>query len=78
MTVFYFTDNTVTYYINASGLSGYSSLHGLISQIWLLEIKLDLHLIVVHIPGIVTIQQGTDGLSQGIRMSSLHLLMDEK
>ena len=77
-TVFYFTDNTVTYYIGASGSSAEPKLHDLISNIRLLEIELDIHLNVVHIPGLVMNDQGTDNLSQGIWMSSLHSYMDER
>ena len=77
-TVFYFTDNTVTYYIGASGSSSEPKLHELISNIRLLEIELDIHLNVVHIPGLVMIDQGTDNLSRGIWMSSLHSYMDER
>ena len=77
-TVFYFTDNTVTYYIGTSGSSSKERLHKLISNIRLLEIELDIHLVVVHIPGLVMIEQGTDGLSRGIWMSALHNFMDER
>ena len=76
--VFYFIDNTVNYYTGASGSSPKPPLHSLISQIQLLEIELDLHFIIIHIPGVVMIQQGTDGLSQGIWMSSLHSHMNER
>ena len=54
------------------------TLHELISAIRLIEIEVDIHLPVIHIPGVVMIQQGTDNLSQGIWISSLHSLMDER
>ena len=77
-TVFYFTDNTVTYYIAASGSSSTPALYELISSIRILEIELDIHLMVIHIPGVVMIDQGTDGLSRGIWMNNLQSLMDER
>ena len=77
-TVFYFTENTVTYYIGASGSSSTPLLHELISSIRLLEIELDIHLMVIHIPDVVMIDQGTDGLSRCIWMDNLQSLMDER
>jgi len=71
-TVFYFTDNSVTYYILNSGSSKHERLHALIVEIKLLELKLNILLNVIHIPGRVMITQGTDGLSRGVWMSSLH------
>ena len=65
-TVVYFTDNTVLHYIGASRSSGIPSLHALITSIRLLEIDLVIHIVVIHIPGVVMIDQVTDGLSQGI------------
>ena len=76
-TVFYFTDNSTTYFICARGSSKWPRLHALISEIRLLEIELGISLQVIHIPGVIMIQQGTDGLSRGIWMSPLHSLMDE-
>ena len=77
-TVFYFTDNTVTYFIALSGSSKFPRLRALISEIRLLEIQLGILVEVVHVPGVVMIQQGTDGLSRGIWMSTYHSLMDER
>ena len=65
-TVFYFTNNSVTYLITESGSSRDDKLHALVSNIRLLEIDLRIQLVVIHIPGVVMIQQGTDGLSCGI------------
>jgi hypothetical protein len=50
--------------------------HTLIQAIYLLELELDCHLQVVHVPGVVMIDQGTDGLSRGVWMSDLHLHVD--
>jgi len=77
-TVFYFTDNSTTYYIAASGSSPHPRLHDLISEIRLLELQLAVVLKVIHVPGLVMIEQGTDGLSRGIWMSGLHSFMDER
>ena len=77
-TVFYFTDNSTTYYIAASGSSPHPRLHDLISDIRLLELQLAVVLEVIHVPGLVMIEQGTDGLSRGIWMSGLHSFMDER
>jgi hypothetical protein len=77
MVVFYFTDDSGVYWIAAAGSSRAVHLHRLIVEIRLLEIELDCLLQVIHVPGLVLIQQGTDGLSRGIWMSALHSLMDE-
>jgi hypothetical protein len=70
--VFYFTDNSTTYWIAASGSSRHAELHALIVEIKLLEQKLECSLEVVHVPGLLMITQGTDGLSRGVWMSALH------
>jgi hypothetical protein len=75
--VFYFTDNSGVYWIAAAGSSRAAHLHRLIVEIRLLEIELDCFLQVIHVPGLVLIEQGTDGLSRGIWMSALHSLRDE-
>jgi hypothetical protein len=75
-TVFYFTDNSTTYWILASGSSGIPALHKLIEGIRLLELELDGSLQVIHVPGVIMIDQGTDGLSRGIWMSALQGLQD--
>ena len=74
--VFYFTDNSTSYWIAASGSSGSPGLHTLIEDIRLLELELGCSLHVVHVPGIIMIDQGTDGLSRGIWMSPLQGLQD--
>jgi hypothetical protein len=72
-TVFYFTDNEVTYYITHSGSSRTPPLHALVMQIKDMERLLEIHLEVVHVPGKAMIAQGTDGLSRGIWISPHHL-----
>lgn len=49
----------------------------LIEEIRLLELELQCHLQVIHVPGVVMIQQGTDGLSRGVRATVLHELADQ-
>jgi hypothetical protein len=76
ITVFYFTDNSTTYWIAASGSSGSPGLPQLIEEIRLLELELECCLQVIHVPGMIMIDQGTDGLSRGIWMSALQGLQD--
>jgi hypothetical protein len=71
-TLFYFTNNSTTYWVCSSGSSQSPALHLLVEQIKLLELELNIELQVVHVPGVVMIQQGTDGLSRGIWASELH------
>jgi hypothetical protein len=68
-TVFYFTDNLVSYYIMASGSSTSPELHRLVLQIKRLELVMACHLEVIHVPGKLMIHQGTDGLSRGLWMT---------
>jgi hypothetical protein len=75
-TVFYFSDNSPTYWISSSGSSASPALHRLIEDIRLLELELTCTLQVIHVPGLLMIDQGTDGLSQGIWMSALQGLQD--
>lgn len=70
-TVFYFTDNSTTYWICQKGSSKHPSLHEQVEKIRALEVKLGCHLTVIHVPGKVMIQEGTDGLSRGIWMTPL-------
>jgi len=71
-TVFYFTDNYVTYCIVSSGSSPSPELHKLIEAIRLLELELNCTLVAVHVPGVVMIRQGTDSLSRGVWVSPFH------
>lgn len=72
-TVFYFTDNQITYWIVNSGGSSSVGLHKLLRRIKFLEIKLDLRLEVVHVPGTHMIDQQTDGLSRGLAFANSRL-----
>ena len=68
-TLFYFTDNMVTYYIVSGGSSSSPELQQLIRRLKYLELVLGIRLEVVHIPGLHMIDQRTDGLSRGIRFA---------
>lgn len=68
-TVFYFTDNIVTYFICSAGSSTNPVLHQLVESILLRALRLQCDLQVIHVPGKLLIQQGTDGLSRGVWMS---------
>jgi hypothetical protein len=71
-TLFYFTDNLVSYYIVSSGSSGSPELQKLVWRLKHLELLLSLRLEVVHVPGTHMIDQRTDGLSRGIRLAGGH------
>ena len=77
-TVFYFTDNSATYYVASAGSSTSPGLHDLVEKIQLLSLELGCFLQVVHVPGLVMIQQGTDGLSRGVWVSSYHHPVDHR
>ncbi len=77
-TLFYFTDNSGTYWIGNKGSSRVSALHKLIQEIKLLELTLGIDLQVVHVPGTAMIEQSTDGLSRGIWATELHTCVDQK
>jgi hypothetical protein len=66
-TLFYFTDNLVSYYIVSNGSSSSPELQKLLRRLKYLELVLDIRLEIVHIPGLHMIAQGTDGLSRGVR-----------
>jgi hypothetical protein len=72
MSLFYFTDNTTTYYVVGNATSKNPVLQDMVHRIKLLELGLGCHLEVVHVPGTTMIGQGTDGLSRGVWISSLH------
>ncbi len=65
-TVFYMTDNLVSYYVIRNGGSRIASLHSLVMELKELERELGCRLEVVHVPGTLMITQGTDGLSRGL------------
>lgn len=71
-TMFYFTDNEVTYHVVTSGSSTSPGLHSLIHEIKMLELQLNCQLVCIHVPGTTIILQGADGLSRGVWISPLH------
>ena len=68
-TLFYFTDNVVSYYIVSGGSSSSPELQKLLRRLKYLELLLKIRLEVVHIPGKHMIDQRTDGLSRGLRLT---------
>jgi hypothetical protein len=66
VTIFYFTDNMTTYYVVQNGSSRSPELHKLIQRIKLLEVLMGCRIEVIHVPGVLMIDEGTDGLSQGL------------
>ena len=76
-TLFYFTDNSATYYICSAGSSRSPGLQALVEQIRKHELILGCTLQVIHIPGSAMILQGTDGLSRGLWLSSLRPQVDQ-
>lgn len=69
--VFYFTDNSTTYWVCQKGSSRHTHLHEQVVKIRRLETRLACHLCVIHIPGKVIIREGTDGLSRGVWITPL-------
>ena len=67
----YLTDNMVTYDVFRRGTSKSTPLWNLFLRIKLLELQLQCHLQVIHVPGTIMIKQGTDGLSRGVAMQPL-------
>jgi hypothetical protein len=72
-TLFYFTDNYLAYYIIKGGSLKNVELHRLARDIKHLEIQLGCHLQLVHFPGVLMIDEGTYGLSQGMCLVPAHL-----
>jgi hypothetical protein len=68
-TLFYFTDNLVTYYVVQNGSSGSAKLHHLVRALKRMELLLECRVEVIHVPGSLMIVQGTDGLSRGLSMA---------
>jgi len=68
-TLFYFTDNMVTYYTVSGGSARSPTLQKLLYRIKDLELQLGCFLEVVHIPGTAIIAQGSDDLSRGLWLS---------
>jgi len=69
-TLFYFTDNLVTYYVVNGGSARSPTLQDLLYTIKSLELELGCMLEVVHIPGTTIIDQGADDLSRGVWLST--------
>jgi hypothetical protein len=67
-TVFYFTDNMVSYYVVHNCSSSNAELHKLICDIKIFEVQLSCCIEVVHMPRVAMINQGTYGLSCGLWM----------
>jgi hypothetical protein len=65
-TLFYFTDNSSVYFIIKGGSSKNCELHRLAREIKMMEIKLGCRLEPIHVPGVLMIDEGTDGLSRGM------------
>ena len=65
-TVFYITDNLVSYYVINNGSSRSAGLHTLVMEILAIAEDLGCRLEVVHAPGTLMIEQGTDGQSRGL------------
>jgi hypothetical protein len=69
-TIFYFTDNMTTYYVVQNGSSKSRELHKLVRAIKTLEVLLgSCRIEVIHVPGVLMIDDGTDGLSRGLWLS---------
>jgi hypothetical protein len=69
MTIFYFTDNMTTYCVVQNGSSNSPKLHKLVRAIKLLEVLLGCRIEVIHVPGVLMVDEGTDGLSRGLWLS---------
>jgi hypothetical protein len=72
-TLFYFTDNSSVYFIIKGGSSKNSELHRLARSIKILEIELGCRLEPVHVPGVLMIDEGTDGQSRGMWLAPARL-----
>jgi hypothetical protein len=68
-TLFYFTDNQVSYFVVQGGSSSSPELHKLVREIKILEVKLGCRLKALHVPGDLMILVGPDDLSRGMWMS---------
>jgi hypothetical protein len=72
-TLFYFTDNSSVYFIIKGGSSKSPELHKLARRIKTLEIELGCRLEPIHVPGLLMIDEGTDGLSRGMWLAPARL-----
>jgi hypothetical protein len=71
--VFYFTDNMVTYDVVRKGTSRSSRLRALVRELKRLELLHGCQLEVIHVPGVVLIDEGADGLSRGVWNTALQV-----
>jgi hypothetical protein len=58
-----------TYYVVQNGSSKSRELHKLVRAIKTLEVLLGCRIEVIHVPGVLMIDEGTDGLSRGLWLS---------
>jgi hypothetical protein len=72
-TLFYFTDNSSVYFIIKGGSSRSPELHKLARTIKMMEIELGCRLEPIHVPGLLMIDQGTDGQSRGMWLAPARL-----
>jgi hypothetical protein len=73
-TMFYFTDNLVTYYVVQNGSSSSPELHQLVRNLKGLKVEIQCRIEVVHVPGKLMIAAGPDGLSRGVWLSPDRML----
>jgi hypothetical protein len=73
-TLFYFTDNSSVYFIVKGGSSRNADLHALARKIKMIEIDLRCRLEPIHVPGVLMIDEGTDGLSRGMWLAPARLM----
>jgi hypothetical protein len=71
--VFYFTDNMVTYDVVRRGTSRSPRLRALVRELKRMEMLHGCQLEVIHVPGDVLIDEGTDGLSRGVWNTALQV-----
>lgn len=70
--ILYLTDNSVTYHTVQKETSASPNLCHLIQCLKLYKMQHNCCVEVIHIPGTAVIHQGTDGLSQGLRVTPLN------
>ena len=67
----YCTDNMVMCDVFRRGVSKSHTLQTLFLEIKLLELQLECHLLLIHVPGTTMIREETDGLSRGVPLQPL-------
>lgn len=68
----YCTDNMVMCDIFRKGNSKSPTLQRLFLEVKLLEVILQCHLLLIHVPGTTMIREGTDGLSRGVTLQPFY------